>query len=138
MRENNPANTPPPTASASSPVAPSTGLNVPDFGAHGAIYAVTARLAGRLNAASISDKEQEALLAERQRLLDKELDGTISRRELNRLEYVRWTLDIIEDAKYGVNLDVIEDAISMYERFVVNVNDLKAQLHDLTSRRGKS
>ena len=79
----------------------STALRVPDFGSRGEVYATTARLAGRLNAASISEEEHTALLEERQLLLDKVFDGTISRKEEIRLDYVRWSLDRIEDAKHG-------------------------------------
>jgi len=59
------------------------------FGDLGSIYAITARLAGRLNASQITAEEHEAYLRERQMLLDKKFDGHITRKELNRLEYVR-------------------------------------------------
>jgi len=110
------------------PSVPPTTLNVPEFGARGALYAVTARLAGRMNAASISEKEHAALYSERQRLLDRSLDGTITRKESNRLEYVRWSLDRIEDAKHGSALDVLEGAVAMYEQFAEDVADLNRQL----------
>jgi hypothetical protein len=121
-----------------SPIATSTTLNVPEFGARGAVYAVTARLAGRMNAASISEEEHNALLEERQRLLDRMFAETLTRRESNRLQYVRWSLDRIEDAKHGPALDVLEDAVSMYERFVSDVADLREQLIQRTRRRRSS
>lgn len=55
----------------------------------------------------MEDQEAIALLDERQALLDKKFDGTITKSELNRLEYVRWSLDRIEDARYGENLDAL-------------------------------
>jgi len=79
----------------------SAPFKFPDFGRYDAAYAATSRIAGRINAANISDAEHGALRRERQRLLDKKLDGTITRKEANRLEYVRWSLDRIEDAKHG-------------------------------------
>jgi len=47
-----------------------------------------------------TESEQQQLLDERQTLLDKKFDGSITRQEANRLEYVRWTLDRIELARY--------------------------------------
>src|SRR5687768_209424 len=67
----------------------------PNFGALARVYAVSYHRAERLNAASISAQEHDELLEERQALLDKELDGTITPKEGNRLEYVRWSLDRI-------------------------------------------
>jgi hypothetical protein len=108
--------------------AASTSIRIPDFGASPALYAATARLAGRVNAASVSDEEHNAWLAERQSLLDKKLAGTITRREANRLTYVRWSLDRIEDAKYGHTLDRLGGAVSDYERFATELSDLYRQL----------
>lgn len=73
-----------------------------------------AKIAGRVNAAGVSQEEHENLLAERQGLLDKKMAGTITGQELNRLEYVRWSLDRIEDAKYGQALDVCKAWRSNY------------------------
>ena len=103
-------------------------LSVPDFERHNDAYAATARIAGRINAASIPPAEHDALLRERQQLLDKALQGTITRRESNKLQYVRWSLDRIEDAKHGLALERLEGAVSTYEQFLADVNDLSAQL----------
>lgn len=116
-------------------IAPLTALNVPEFSARGPAYAVTARLAGRVNAASVTESEYESLLSERQILLDKLFSSTISRREQNRLEYVRWSLDRIEDAKHGAALDKLESFVSMYENFAAQVDDLRGQLEKLTKKR---
>ena len=115
-------------------IAQSTALRVPDFGARGVMYAVTSRLAGRINAASVSEDEHKALLQTRQLLLDKKLDGSISRKEANRLEYVRWSLDRIEDARNGSTLDMLDDAVSAYERFVSDVQAFNLQLLQKTRR----
>ncbi|MBY2916164.1 hypothetical protein [Rhizobium leguminosarum] len=79
------------------------------------VYAVTSKVAGRLNAMSVSEEEKATLLAEREKLLDKKFAGTISRAEANRLEYVRWSLDRIEDAVHGVSLDQLERQVEAYE-----------------------
>ena len=96
------------------------------------------RQAGRLNAASISDEEHDQLLQERQDLLDKLFVGTISRKETLRLEYVRWSPDRIEDARFGRILDVIESNVGLYERFSFDLSRLQEDLmrHAGTQRRG--
>jgi hypothetical protein len=99
------------------------------------IKAQMARRAGRLNASSISDDEESRLFAERKSLLDKEFDQTITRAEMIRLEYVRWSLDRIEDAKHGPSLDALERRIARYEAFAAEVQDLKRELQSHASRR---
>ena len=99
------------------------------------LKAQMARRAGRLNASSISNEEESRLLAERQRLLDKQFDKTITRAEAIRLEYVRWSLDRIEDAKHGPSLDALERRIARFEAFAAEVQDLKRQLQTHASRR---
>jgi len=101
----------------------------PGFETQSGIYAVTARQAGRLNATTATDGELTALLNERQMLLDKQFDGTISRAERNRLIYVGWSLDRIEDARYGGALDELESAVSRYERFSEDLELLQRQIN---------
>jgi hypothetical protein len=97
---------------------------------------VTSRLAGRMNAASVSEAEHRALLRERQELLNKRFDNTITRKESNRLEYVRWSLDRIEDARHGGELDYLEAHIESYERLVTQIRSLERQLqHHLPRKR---
>jgi hypothetical protein len=129
-----------------SPAAPDGGTSynpfrVPTFaGVSNQAYAATARIAGRLNAANISPAEHHQLLEERQKLLDKKFSGTITRREQNRLEYVRWSLDRIEDAKHGQTLDVLEGWVEKYEQLVSELRGFQAQLEQQTqqSRRGRN
>jgi hypothetical protein len=110
-------------------------LHIPEFNTERMLYAITSRQAGRINAASIPEKEQEDLLAERQMLLDKVFDGSITRKESNRLEYVRWSLDRIEDAKHGLAMDRLESVVSSYEKFVEDIGGLKEQLDTLSTQR---
>ena len=104
-----------------------TTLKTPHFGDFSSIYAITARLAGRLNATKITRKNT-TLLLERQKLLDKKFAGEITRRESNRLEYVRWSLDRVEDARHDEAIDALEDAVARYEHFGDGLLDLKRQL----------
>lgn len=121
----------PPTVSEPLDRSASTGsLRAPDFGDLGSIYAITAKLAGRLNASKISDEEHDGFLRERQMLLDKTFEGNITRKELNRLEYVRWTLDRIEDARHGEALDILGMAVSRYEQFGEGLLKLQQDLAD--------
>jgi hypothetical protein len=118
-------------------VVQSTVLNVPDFGTDPTVYAMTSRLAGRINAAAVSDLELNRLLHERQVLLDKLFDGTISRKEQHRLKYVRWSLDRIEDARYGSTLDVLSDEVSVYERLAADIASFKDEVMRFAQKSSK-
>jgi hypothetical protein len=120
--------------STEAPAASSAQLATPDVDAYRKLYAVTSRIAGRLNASSVSSREHDELLHERQSLLDKKLSGTISPKEANRLEYVRWSLDRIEDAQYGQALDVLENSVGRYEHLLSDLDGLRQQLTQLISR----
>jgi hypothetical protein len=117
----------PPVSSATS--------RLPDFGDNAEVYAVTSRIAGRINATAISEQERNSLLRERQTLLDKKLSGTITSKEANRLEYVRWSLDRIEDAQHGQTLDALESSVVRYEQFLAEMQELQEQLRQLTKGR---
>jgi hypothetical protein len=97
-------------------------------------HAQNARIAGRLNAASATEEELKALLAERRKLLDKKLSGDITRKESNRLEYVRWSLDRIEDARHGPTLDLLESAVFRYESIAEEIRSLRAALAEAAKR----
>jgi hypothetical protein len=101
-------------------------IRLPTFGNY--VYAATARKAGRINARAISDAEHESLLAERQSLLDAMFNGRASRKDELRLEYVRWSLDRIEDAKHGEHLDRLEEVVVRYEHFLSDLQSLREQL----------
>jgi hypothetical protein len=92
------------------------------------IYAATAREAGRLNAAKIKPTELETLLSERQRLLDKKFEGTMSKSESNQLEYIRWSLDRIDDARRGIELEAMGAFVSKLEGFRDSINKLHNDL----------
>lgn len=76
----------------------------------------------------LKDGEWEALLAERQQLLDKQFSGAMTKSDSNRLDYVRWSLDQIEDAKHGDALDILESSIARYESFLEGVQQLNRDL----------
>lgn len=98
-----------------------------------ATRALIHRRAGRMNASSISEEEEKNLHAERHALLDKEFNKTISRQEVLRLEYVRWSLDRIDDAKHGSKLDAIERRLVRFEQFAAEVDDFKKRLIQVAS-----
>jgi hypothetical protein len=108
---------------------------LPSFTLSDRVYAATSRIAGRLNAANVSQEEHQSLLRERQALLDKKLGGTIAPKEENRLSYIRWSLDRIEDAKYGHTLDALEDRVRAYEQFLSDIRRLEGQLEQHIERR---
>jgi hypothetical protein len=103
-----------------------------------ATRAMMHRRAARMNASSISEEEEKKLHAERHALLDKEFNKTITRQEILRLEYVRWSLDRIDDAKHGAKLDAIERRLVRFEQFAAEVDDFKKRLIQVAAgdRRG--
>jgi hypothetical protein len=103
-------------------------VKLPTFDYPSVAYAASSRIAGRINAASISPAEHQGWLDERQRLLDKEFAGTITREEMNRLKYVRWSLDRVDDARYGPDLDVLDSAVTRFERLQSDMHELQKQL----------
>ena len=111
-----------------SPLASTTPPQLPDFSRYGPAYAATSRIAGRINAANISDGELNELLRERQKLLDKQFEGVITRKEFNKLEYIRWTLDRIEDARHGHALEMLDSAVSRYEQILEDLHLLGEHL----------
>ncbi|MGD0026526.1 MAG: hypothetical protein ABSC37_18220 [Xanthobacteraceae bacterium] len=115
--------------------ASSAPVQFPEFGDYGSAFAESARIAGRINAGNISEAEHDALLRERQSLLDKKFDGNISRKDANRLEYVRWSLDRIEDAKNGLALELLESYVKQYEQFQSDLHLLVGQLNEKLPRR---
>lgn len=100
----------------------------------GASQQQATRLAARLNASTASDEEHKNLLSERQRLLDGQLNGTITRREEIRLEYIRWSLDRIEDAKHGFGLDRLQAHIGEIERVSEQLEGLMKQLNNMNPK----
>ena len=96
---------------------------------------MTSRIAGRINAASASPDEEQDLLKKRKDLLDKKYSGAWTAEDANRLQYVRWSLDRIEDARSGPILDAIEDWVVRYERFQSEIQDLQSQLAGLKGKR---
>jgi len=99
--------------------------------------AASARTVGRMSAAAISPSEEEELHQERQRLLDKKFSVTLTRSEANRLTYLRWTLDRIEDARYGPLLDQIEAKLLQYERLARDIASLRDVLRSSVRTRNR-
>jgi hypothetical protein len=92
------------------------------------VHALTAKAAGRLNASAATKEEWEALLSERQKLLDKKFGGSMSRSDENRLAYVRWSLDRIEDARHGHALDALEQQVARFEELAVQISAFRDDL----------
>jgi hypothetical protein len=101
-------------------------------GGYGSAYAVNSRLLGRLNTTMVKPAEYEGLLKERQALLDKKFDGTMTRVDENRLEYVRWSLGRIQDARSGPALDALESMVAGYQQFLGDMRNFEQQLRDAT------
>jgi hypothetical protein len=114
--------------SGSGTVTTFTPLSAPSPNVYGSAYAATSRLLARLNTSIVKKEEIEGLLQERQALLDKKFNGTMSRYDENRLEYVRWSLGRIQDVRSGPSLDALENIVEGYERLLSGMSDFQRQL----------
>lgn len=121
----------------SSAISTGPAIDFPRFDSLAVIRPQAVRMAGRINAASISEAEHNALLRERQRLLDRKFAGELTRQESNRLEYVRWSLDRIEDARHGDALDSLEASVANYERFLSDLQALDRKIRQPVVRAKK-
>jgi hypothetical protein len=86
------------------------------------------RLAARMNASAVSEEETKSLLDERKSLLDKKFAGTMTKKEANRLAYVRWSLDRIEDAKSGAWIDKLEQRVAELHKLAEHLQNLEEKL----------
>ena len=86
------------------------------------------RLAARMNASAVSEDETKRLLAERKALLDKKFSGSITKKEANRLAYVRWSLDRIEDAKSGAWIDKLGQRVEELHKLAEHLQELESKL----------
>jgi hypothetical protein len=86
-------------------------------------------------AAATNEAEHERLLDERQRLLDREFAGEITPEEQNRLAYVRWSLDRIDDARFGAEMERLQFLAYQYERFHADIAKFQAELERLRKSR---
>ena len=101
-------------------------------GAHqSSVDAVARRQAARLNASSIRDEEIALWISEHKNLVAKKFTMGLDNHEERRLRLVGWSLDRIQDAKYGHTLDDLERAIDIYERVGEDINRLIAQMNSL-------
>ena len=87
------------------------------------------REAGRINALRISEREHRDLLEERAALLKLKFKAPLTRRQQDRLDYVRWSLDRIEDAQHGHKLDRLETLVAAYQDAIKQVQRLNSELH---------
>lgn len=93
------------------------------------------RLAARMNASAVSEEETKSLLDERKTLLDKKFAGTMTRKEANRLTYVRWSLDRIEDAKSGAWIDKLEQRVAELHKLAEHLQELESKLERASSNK---
>lgn len=98
---------------------------------------INIRRAARINAANIDEREIESLLGERQALLRARFDGGLDRAQQRRLAFVRWSLDRIQDARYGGALDELESAVAQYEMIGDEINALIKSLDRYQGNRGR-
>ncbi len=96
------------------------------------------RPAGRVDPASLAtDAEYDELNREHRLLAEREVLGELSRKERLRLQMVRWHLDRIESARYGLGRDVLEKVVERQEALATRVQELVDGLreHQIRDRR---
>lgn len=69
-------------------------------------------------------KDKNNLIEERNLLVSKKFDEGLNKNEENRLAFVRWQLNRIEDAEIGDDLDKFEKMASEYEKFSKDLEKL--------------
>lgn len=90
--------------------------------------AALTKFAARWNARKTPAAEIERWFREHAALSLKEVEGTLTEEEALHLNYVRWNLNRIEDARVGPQLDKLEEAIDRYEGFLAEIRGFTADL----------
>ncbi len=92
------------------------------------------RKINRLITRKISTGEKEAVINERNQLIQKQFKGGLSPKEERRLTYVRWQLDRIDDAESGEFLDYLGQITESHEKFEKELKGLLGQMEIVQSR----
>jgi hypothetical protein len=82
----------------------------------------------------IPQSEKQEVINERNRLVQKQFKGGLSDRENNRLKYVRWQLDRIDDAETGEFLDYLQIITGGHEKFAKELQGLLGQIQNIQNR----
>ncbi len=69
-------------------------------------------------------KKKNELIKERNSLIQKKYDSDLTGSEKNRLEFIRWQLDRIDDAEIGDQLDSYEKMAEEYKKFSYDLEKL--------------
>jgi hypothetical protein len=96
---------------------------------------VLTTFAGRLNAGKTSPAEIESWFREHAALTMKEMEETLDPADIARLDYVRWNLNRIEDARVGPHIDKLEVAIDHYEGFLTEIRQFLGELDRVAGRK---
>ncbi|MEK6420957.1 MAG: hypothetical protein V4801_15230 [Burkholderia gladioli] len=113
----------------------SSGPILPDFRSLDKLEVQSTRAVSRLNAATVSEKEYDDLLARRKALLLKKHSDGLTQQEQNKLTYIRWSLDRIDDARHGAALDTLEEAVARYEQFLARIEELQEKLNEASANK---
>lgn len=127
------------TSDASGEVRTMNEISSPDFRRYSDPRSPGTVLAtARMSAAQVDPSEVAALMSEHRTLAYKKmLEGGLSPREAVRLDYVRWSLDRIEDATSGPELDTLAAEIALYRQLGEDLKALKASVDAANARSRK-
>ncbi|UBF26207.1 hypothetical protein K9N68_32640 [Kovacikia minuta CCNUW1] len=79
----------------------------------------------------------DSLNAERNKLIDKKFQEGLSKTESNRLKYIRWQLDRIDDALLGEGLDRLELLVQRHEQLAQKLQEFTTQVKQITPKASK-
>lgn len=111
----------------------------PDFSRYnGARSSSTALATARMSARQVDPSEVDRLMSEHRRLAQQKILGVFSHRDEVRLEYVRWSLDRIEDAVSGAELDMLSAEVALYRQLGKDLQSLRESVDALNVRQRRS
>lgn len=93
------------------------------------------RQINRVITRKIPQSERQQIIDERNQLVRKQFKGGLSVKEENRLKYVRWQLDRIDDAETGGFLDYLQIITEGHEKFAKELQGLLGQMRNIQNRR---
>lgn len=82
----------------------------------------------------IPPSEKQQIINERNQLVRKQFKGGLSAKEEDRLKYVRWQLDRIDDAETGEFLDYLQIITEGHEKFAKELQGLLGQMQNIQNR----
>jgi len=101
-----------------------------------ALTAARAGVASRRELALRASEEREELIQLHAQLALKEVRGDLTKVELARLRYVRWNLDLLQEAEIGHELDRLEEFAQIGARIAQRMEAFRDELDAVADKSG--